>query len=59
MGNKVNFFHTASYVKNNNLNHYEILKKAYEVKMLVDKNKKLLFISCERPIICYKDCLNF
>ena len=42
MGNKVNFFHTASYVKNNNLNHYEILKKAYEMKMLVDKNKKLL-----------------
>ena len=42
MGNKVNFYDTASYVNYNKLNHFEILEKAFEKNILVDLDKKLL-----------------
>ncbi len=42
MENKVNLYHVASYVKNNNLNHYKILEQAYEKNMFVNQNIDLL-----------------
>ena len=42
MQNKVNFFITASYVKQNNLNHHKILEQAYKKNMINDKDDKLL-----------------
>ena len=42
MENKVNFYQAASYIKYNQLNHFEILEQAFEKNMLVDTDKKLL-----------------
>jgi hypothetical protein len=42
MQNQVDFFITASYVKQNNLNHHKILKQAYKKNMITDKDDKLL-----------------
>ena len=38
MQNQVDFFITASYVKQNNLNHHKILEQAYKKNMIIDKD---------------------